>query len=78
MLHDFAIDEEEYLDLVLWEVGTGVLVIQGNRGVQQGFPGLLGFGGPAHIYGVVKDLFDLDIMAEVIIQVLIVLGHSLA
>lgn len=41
VLHDLSIDEEEDIDLVLWQIRVLVFLVQRNGGIQKRFPDVI-------------------------------------
>lgn len=78
MFHNLAINKEEDLDLIFREISINILIIQFNRSIEKGLPGLFWFGHFTDFDRVVKNFFDFDIMGHLIIKVNHVLSESLS
>lgn len=71
ILHDLSVDVEENFNLVLWQVGVFVLVVQFDRGIEKRLPDFIRVVLLADVDGVVQNLLYFYVGGEVLLVVVV-------
>ena len=78
VLHDLPIDKEEDFNLILRKISVDIFVIKFYGGIKERLPSFLWFGHFTDFNGMVKNLFNFDVMCHFFIKVDLILIDSLS
>ena len=78
MFHDLSINEKEDLNLIFGKISVDIFVVKFYGSVKERLPSLLWFGHFTDLNGMIKNLFDFNVVGHFIIKINFILIQPLS
>lgn len=76
MFHDLTINEKEDLNLIFRKISINIFIVQFYGSIEERLPSLLWFGHFTDLNGMIKNLFDFNVVGHFIIKINFILIQS--